>query len=56
MENKKKQLAFNIKAHNKVSKIYDKRHFEIFTDIEQKRLYNKLKFTKSLIKKKKLKP
>jgi ubiquinone/menaquinone biosynthesis C-methylase UbiE len=46
----KKQIDYNEKIHNFISKKYDSSHPEIFNDIEQERLMNSIKKISSLIK------
>jgi 2-polyprenyl-3-methyl-5-hydroxy-6-metoxy-1,4-benzoquinol methylase len=44
-----KQIAANVRAHNKVAKRYEKRHGEIYNPIEQERLKSALRFAISAI-------
>jgi ubiquinone/menaquinone biosynthesis C-methylase UbiE len=47
--NSKNKILENIKIHNSIAKKYDKTHGEIFTNIEQTRIRNILKFSKNKI-------
>ncbi len=49
MKNKNSDIEKNIKAHNKVAKKYKKLHTEIYNEIEQGRLKEKLIYAKSLV-------
>jgi len=46
---KRSDIAWNIKTHNKVAEKYEKIHGEIYNEVEQKRLLNKLIYAVSCV-------